>query len=381
MTNYLEILLSCRPQHLPIETLAHFHISYSSAFKPVYSCMEAKKAKAMMLDCKKPLRPICGFADLIRRDMSIPFENKCPQLIAAFKSLKHMGRYLVQRLHIDPSKSGATARNASAASLTRLKYSMTAELTDSVVAELTGDNASIENKRNVQLLVEHQLCLSQLRPKLKECVRPALNICSQARLTSLKLIRTMLEDLEATIQRIPDIYVIHYVRDPRAIATSRAEETTRLTMQPNQRNAVDESRILCRRMMEDVKAKRRLETKYPGSVVTVRYEDFVRNPLSNVREIFKRIGRHVPRNIGDWIRSKFNGTEDNGIYGTVRANPVLTSMNWMTQISLRDALRMDEYCHDALREFGYTTVRSMKASEENPASSSVVLTNNETDPE
>lgn len=330
--------------------------------------MEAKKTKAMILDCKKPLRPICGYTDLVRRNMSVTFANKCPQLIAEFKSLKNMGRFLVQRLLIDPSKSDAAAtRDIVAASQSRSGVGKKANLTDSAIAKLKGGNVSDEETRNKQLLAEHALCLSQLRPTLKECVLSAVGVCRRAMLTTLKLVRTMLEDLEATIQRIPDVHVIYYVRDPRAIATSRAEERTGLTMQAKVRTAVVESKILCQKMMEDIRAKRLLETKYPGSVVTVRYEDFVRSPLSHVREIFKTIGRPVPRNINEWIRSKFNGTQDNGIYGTVRVNPVSTSLNWMSQVSLRDALQMEEHCLDVLQEFGYTTLREMNASGESNA--------------
>jgi len=99
-------------------------------------------------------------------------------------------------------------------------------------------------------------------------------------MVAVEVIRAAMSDIEALVQRTPDLHLIYYVRDPRAIVYSRAV-TTRNTFQQastdsfaersNPRSSmIAEARILCMRMENDLKAKEYLERKYPGLIIDVR---------------------------------------------------------------------------------------------------------------
>lgn len=355
-TEYLYNLLNCRPQSIPMETFAHAHVGLSSALKSVFTCMETRKAKILITNCTDPLRPICGYEDSVRRNMAVCFENKCPEIVATIRSLlldSSNARELANKSGTDPSRE--TFRDRVLRKLIN-RYS-----------DQLGKKSNLA-KDTIESILERQLCVERLKPVLSECVRPAFNVCRNAKLSALKLIRVMFEDLEELIARIPDISVIYYVRDPRAIAASRANPEARLTMSNDDRSAATETRILCRRMAEDLAAKRYLESKYPGAISTVRYEDFVRRPRKQAVEVFKSIRRPLPADIHSWIKSKFSGDADNGIYGTIRVDPLLTSGKWMSETILRTALEMEDNCHGVLRDLGYFTISADKADEEDKMS-------------
>lgn len=359
-TGYLYNLLNCQPQSIPMETFAHAHIGLSSALKPVFTCMEMNRAKILITACTDPLIPICGYEDTARRNMAVSFENKCAEIVATIRSLllvSSSDRELSNKSGMD--LPGETFRD-------RVLRRLISRYSDQV-----GTNSS-RAKDVIERILERQLCVERLKPVLSDCVRPAFNACRSAKISALKLIRVMFGDLEELIKRIPDISIIYYVRDPRAIAVSRANPEARLTMSNADRSAATETRILCRRMAEDLAAKRYLESKYPGAISMVRYEDFVRRPRKQAAEVFKSIRRPLPADIHSWIKSKFSGDADDGIYGTVRADALLTSGKWMSETTLKTALEMEDNCHDVLRDLGYFTMSADKADEDdkNPSSAS-----------
>lgn len=59
---------------------------------------------------------------------------------------------------------------------------------------------------------------------------------------------------------------------------------------------------LCVRMQDDIDAKKKLDVRYPGAILTVRYEDFVTEPRLIVDRVFEHVGRPAPANIDSFIR-------------------------------------------------------------------------------
>ena len=169
------------------------------------------------------------------------------------------------------------------------------------------------------------------------------------------MIRAAIVDLEPTIQRIPDVRLIHYVRDPRAVAVSQALVTA-LTFSVVDRRPTTEAQLLCQVMLDDLKAKRRLERRYPGAVLTVRYEDFVRDPKSVTRRVFDFVGQPVPAAFRRWTTTVMNVryaklAED--AFGTHRINSTATAEGWLSRASYRDLLDMNRNCRQVLNLLGY----------------------------
>ena len=99
----------------------------------------------------------------------------------------------------------------------------------------------------------------------------------------VKVVRMKMEDLEPIIQQNPDLHVVHYTRDPRAIASSRVSAGLQWK---GSTTAVKEADFLCQRIREDLRQRHRLEGKYPGVFTQVKYENLAMYPNATAQQIY-----------------------------------------------------------------------------------------------
>jgi hypothetical protein len=132
--------------------------------------------------------------------------------------------------------------------------------------------------------------------------------------------------VEDLLQLLPDLKVVHLVRDPKDVVMSRLKmvsahsrmaemalrhgldfgfgQSTRVAAQ-NTRNIAKgmpiESEIYCRDVMSDVQRFERISEKFSKSIVRVRYEDFARNPLGYTKELYEFLNIKMLKVISDWL--------------------------------------------------------------------------------
>ncbi|KAK6180901.1 hypothetical protein SNE40_008866 [Patella caerulea] len=121
----------------------------------------------------------------------------------------------------------------------------------------------------------YHVCLRNGSSKLPEIVRCLYHLyeeCRHRNVSLAKTIRFTVEKTELLMQKDPMLKVVHLVRDPRAIISSRL----RLGKTDGVINIEQESKQLCNQMAEDVILFRHLEKKYKLRLKQFRYEDIVR---------------------------------------------------------------------------------------------------------
>jgi len=69
-TDYMEKLMMCRMDTLPVETLAHPFLYKSEALRTVFKCMEGVRATTALVDCVGNIATFCGGPDPQRRQTS-----------------------------------------------------------------------------------------------------------------------------------------------------------------------------------------------------------------------------------------------------------------------------------------------------------------------
>jgi len=106
-------------------------------------------------------------------------------------------------------------------------------------------------------------------------------------------------------------------------------------------------------MQEDLAVKREFERTYPGTIMTVRYEDFVLSTAQTIKGVFEFIRRPPPVGIYSWVWNAMHGQQDNGHYGTVRANSLTLVDSWKGKVTYRDGTIMNSNCKDVLENLGY----------------------------
>lgn len=173
------------------------------------------------------------------------------------------------------------------------------------------------------------------------------------RLVAAKVLRWTFADIESLIQRTPDMYIVHFIRDPRAIATSRRYSQDMHYMYPWDNRTSTEARLLCIRMRQDLAERKAYEAKYPGLFLTLRYEDYLLHPHEMISKIFKFLGVEEPKGIHEWIMSVLYGDRETGPFETVRINGTASIDKWKKKVDYAEGLLMNSYCAEALNELGY----------------------------
>src|SRR6218665_2508787 len=334
ISDYLESLLTCRIDQLPVETFAHNYLGYSRAFKRPAECMDRKYSKMMIGKCINPIKRICGNGDAITRNMFIAIANKCPEIIRALKA------NLPDTIH--PTSYRFTDVSGS------IYY----------IVNKTNVTKSIEgfsdvDEQRLSGFVYYHVCKAKAKFILANCMDTIESTCKRARLIALKVIRSRMKDLEMLIQRMPDIHVFYYTRDPRAIVVSRLHLPFPLMFSTN-RSVIEESMLLCRRMWEDVKAKKWLERKYPGSITTIRYEDFVRDLNGTALKVYEKVGYEPSSEFHRRLDLTRRGTSGNdGPYGIRRPNATASIDRWRKRVNVQEEAEMSRHCSQYLMEQGY----------------------------
>jgi len=369
MTDFLHALLTCNTAHTPVETFAHPFLYQSSFLRPVYHCLERFGAISKLIECKRRYgvsERCAGGRDQNQRHVDVAERRRCAEAIAFFRSQR-------------PS-----ALNEATAALLQVSFPgidlseetnplPPAENPNSTSAPLSSTTTVITTKAvpPAQSFFDHFRCIDELEADVgPSCISPADSMCPSARLIAAEVVRAAMVDLDSLIAKVPDIHVIHYVRDPRAIAVSRAINT-RLTFAAESTDAADdkrplvstedpvvaESRVLCDRMLADIRARKRFEVQYPGAISVVRYEDLIANPNETVSTVFQRVvspGDDVSLDaVNRWLQSVMYAKVDMDAFSIQRNNARVTASRWTTHINYRQARAMNRICRRVLIELGY----------------------------
>lgn len=171
-----------------------------------------------------------------------------------------------------------------------------------------------------------------------------------------------------------DLRIVHLVRDPRAVLRSREESSKSFTSDSalvlEQRNvsALDvQYHVMQEICRSHVRIKdRALHTPPPfleGRYKLVRYEDLARNPLEEIKSIYKFVGLEMTTGLQDWIyqvtHGKGKGTKKEAFQITSR-NAVDVSQAWRTMLPHSKVRRVQDVCRGAMSMLGYRTVNSDK---------------------
>ncbi|XP_064808133.1 carbohydrate sulfotransferase 6 [Oncorhynchus masou masou] len=214
----------------------------------------------------------------------------------------------------------------------------------------------------------------------QKCDRPGLQGAEEACRTYshvvLKEVRFFELDSLYPLLQDPtlDLRIIHLVRDPRAVARSR-EQSAKALVKDNalvleQGNTkVDDTQYgvmqeICR---SHIRIHERAMLKPPdflrGRYKMVRYEDMVRDPLTEIDSMYQFVGLEMTQSLQEWIykvtHGKGKGTKKEAFQITSR-NAADVSQAWRTTLPHDKVRNIQEVCKGAMSLLGYRTVDSEK---------------------
>lgn len=171
-----------------------------------------------------------------------------------------------------------------------------------------------------------------------------------------------------------NLRIIHLVRDPRAVFRSR-EQSVKALVKDNgivlEQADIPESDRSYQVLQEICRSHVRIyETamfKAPdflrGRYKMVRYEDLVRNTLSEIEAMYKFVGLEMTETLEEWIyritHGKGKGTKKEAFKITSR-NAEDVSLAWRTTLPFEKVQHIQDVCKGAMSLLGYKMVDSEK---------------------
>ncbi|XP_064613357.1 carbohydrate sulfotransferase 1-like [Liolophura sinensis] len=192
------------------------------------------------------------------------------------------------------------------------------------------------------------------RSSITTCVYRFIEVCRQSNVRILKTIRARLERTLSTLEMLPHVKVIHLVRDPRAIISSR-----RLMGEYYHRNLLATGSGICGDMRRDIHTFKNLPQEFQGRILQIRYEDLSADPVHMAEFIYSYLRLEMPTNVVTWIKNNTHSKADDGKpLGTLRADSRKTASKWRERISWSTVKSMERACQDVLEDLGYVLTSS-----------------------
>ena len=199
-------------------------------------------------------------------------------------------------------------------------------------------------------------CMAAMYNHMKPCERFLNNAkekCQSKKVVGIKAIRMPMSLVGDILKKDPGIKVIHYIRDPRGIVLSR-RESSYLISAVSKKSWTREITLLCNKMQDDYIARKQLEIRFPNSILSIKYEQFAKEPLETGKLVYNHIGQPFPENLQDWLYKSTHESGKERKFGTFRKNSTKTAYRWKEKLPKEVIEKWTKPCKHVLHDLGYT---------------------------
>ena len=212
-----------------------------------------------------------------------------------------------------------------------------------------------ENDQKKRAFLRHLMCMRDLRAlKIEPCLSNLVHSCHDKLLHVAKVVRLRMSDVGLVLNRLPDLHVVYLVRDPRAIINSRVQ-SRKLMWDKTNRKRAREASILCPRMSDDVSNLRILQGNYPEAIHTIRYEDFVDDPVGVAEKVYSSFSMNQPKDWASYSESVMYSSDgaSGGGFGIKVNDARKVADRWKTDIPRKEIININKQCSYVISALGY----------------------------
>ncbi|XP_070393695.1 carbohydrate sulfotransferase 4-like isoform X1 [Dermacentor albipictus] len=181
-------------------------------------------------------------------------------------------------------------------------------------------------------------------------------LCSRAETQVFKFTRLRVSQVGSWIERNPDISqsvrVVHLVRDPRAIYSSRRGLRWCTDYKP-----CDSAATLCDQMRSDLDAFEELTRRLDiNRTYQIRFEDLAADPLNETMRVFSSLGLNYAPSVLKYIETHTAAAaaEMKNAHSTKRNSKVVAHM-WKRKLPMQKIREIETTCSDVLQRLGYVS--------------------------
>ncbi|XP_077561669.1 carbohydrate sulfotransferase 1-like isoform X3 [Haemaphysalis longicornis] len=204
--------------------------------------------------------------------------------------------------------------------------------------------------------VEKNHFLAEVCEGGQSCTSPAhmAVLCSRAEQQVLKFTRLYVSQVADWIERNPDIapavQVVHLVRDPRAVYSSR-----RGLRWCTDNAACDSAEALCAQMRSDLDSFEELAKRMqPNRTLRLRFEDLAADPENEAPQLFRYLGLNYTTAVSQYVKSHTRATfRDLRNAHSTKRNPHRVAVEWKRKLSNGTIHAIERACSDVLLRLNY----------------------------
>lgn len=196
-----------------------------------------------------------------------------------------------------------------------------------------------------QAVLKHNACNARLRRKLDDTCSPAMrNACSDRQVRAVKCVRATMDSMEPLLSELPNVRIVHLMRDPRGVVLSRMKfhDSTRNRYSDSGNDSMArEAELYCRTVAKDARKRIALERRYPGKIVSLFYEDFVTDIEGYTEKIYEFLDLEMTNSTTSWAAEASKGK--NGKDAIAIAN------TWQEVLTYKDSSSIVRRCTEFFR--------------------------------
>ena len=222
----------------------------------------------------------------------------------------------------DPEPTTTPAGNASSRRARRARKRRRRRPSDRVVHDPINETEFHFN--------DYVRCLAEKAAELLDCYPVFTSGCSSSSLRVVKVVRGEMRDVDALMRASRNFRLVHLIRDPRGVISSRRRVPFFYSIGVKASNMIPEAAYYCEDVIRDIRLRRELETRYPGRILQVVYDEFVTNAHENVRRLYTFLERPLPAEVIAFV----NETKPS------------TALSWKTKLSDSIVKNIDTVCKE-----------------------------------
>lgn len=169
----------------------------------------------------------------------------------------------------------------------------------------------------------------------------------------IKSIRLTLDFTIQLVKKMPDLKIIHLLRDPRGILDSRRHGGY-LKLD----NFPLAAKVLCERMTHDLLTAEVLNKNYPDKYLKVYYESLAQHPQQGAKLLYDFSGLPLTNYIKSYVTNITHGSQNSGYFSTVRKDSSKVSSKWRQTLPYKYVKLIDSKCALFYELSGYHKIPS-----------------------
>lgn len=188
----------------------------------------------------------------------------------------------------------------------------------------------------------------------KKCIPMLKQKCERATSFAIKLITVRMEAIAQVMKLLPEMYVIHLVRDPRPALFSQMK-----VGQVAESNLANASELHCSDLLSDL-AVTKQESCFRQNFHRQRYEDLVRDPLAQFEGLFEFVNLKFHPNVQGRIKqiAMRKGVVRKCLYCSDKGDALAASLVWRKTAHFSHVTEIQKHCDKVMNELGYISANS-----------------------